>query len=92
MAEIPKATSFFTMPKRLTKCLKIKLFYSVKQEVDNLIRAYKERCAKLQIELNNYTVDNVMDFLNGEHQKQYTIDFIKFSRKWIASTAVKDLY
>lgn len=60
--------------------------------MDNLIRAYKERFAKLQIELNNYTVDNVMDFLNGEHQKQYTIDFIKFSREWIASTAVKDLY
>lgn len=69
MVEIPKATSFFTMPKCLTKGLKIKSSSSIKQEVDNLIRAYKERCAKLQIELNNYTIDNVMDFLDGEHQK-----------------------
>lgn len=80
------------MSKCLTKGLKIKPSSSIKQEVDDLIRSYKERCAKLQIELNNYTIDNVMDFLDGEHQKQYTIGFIKFSREWIVSTTVKDLY
>lgn len=30
-----------------------------------------------------------MDYLNDEHQKQQTIDFIKFSREWIASTTIK---
>lgn len=83
------ATSFFATPKDLTKDLKIKSSSPIKQEVDNLIRSYQERCAKLQIELNNYTIDEVMDFLDGEHQKQKAIDFIKFSREWIASTTIK---
>lgn len=83
------ATSFFASPKDLTKDLKIKSSSPIKQEVDNLIRSYQERCAKLQIELNNYTIDDVMDFLDGEHQKQKAIDFIKFSREWIASTTIK---
>ena len=30
-----------------------------------------------------------MDYLNGEREKQQTIDFIKFSREWIASTSIK---
>ena len=30
-----------------------------------------------------------MDYLDGEHQKQQTIDFIKFSREWITSTPIK---
>ena len=29
------------------------------------------------------------EFLNGEQEKQQTIDFIKFSREWIASTTIK---
>lgn len=83
------ATSFFATPKDLTKDLKIKPSSPIKQEVDNLIRGYQERCAKLQIELNNYTIDDVMDFLDSEHQKQQTLDFIKFSREWITSTTIK---
>lgn len=80
------ATSFFATPKDLTKDLKINPSSPIKQEVDNLIRGYQERCAKLQIELNNYAIDDVMDFLDGEQQKQQTIDFIKFSREWITSS------
>ncbi len=30
-----------------------------------------------------------MNYLNGEQEKQQTIDFIKFSREWIASTTIK---
>ena len=54
-----------------------------------LIHSYQEKYAKLQIELNHYTLDEVMDYLDGERQKQQTIDFIKFSREWIASTTIK---
>lgn len=50
---------------------------------------YQERCAKLQVELNHYTIDEVMDYLDGEYQKQQIIDFIQFSREWIASTTIK---
>ena len=83
------STSLFVTNKDLTKDLKIKQASPIKQEVDFLIRSYQEKCAKLQIELNHYTLDEVMDYLDGEHQRQQTIDFIKFSREWIASTTIK---
>ena len=83
------ATSLFATSKDLTKDLKIKQTSPLKREVDNLIRGYQDKCAKLQIELNHYTLDDVMDYLNGEREKQQTIDFIKFSREWIASTSIK---
>ena len=83
------STSLFATSKDLTKELKIKQSSPLKREVDNLIRGYQEKCAKLQIELNRYTLDDVMDYLNGEREKQQTIDFVKFSREWIASTSIK---
>ena len=83
------STSLFATPKDLTKEFKIKQSSPLRREVDNLIRSYQERCAKLQIELNRYTIDEVMDYLNGEREKQQTIDFVKFSREWIASSTVK---
>lgn len=83
------STSFFVTAKDLTKDLKIKQSSPFKQEVDNLIRSYQEKCAKLQTEFNNYTIDDVMNYLDGERQKQQTIDFIKFSREWIASATIK---
>ena len=84
-----RATSLFVTQKDLTKDLKIKTSSPIKREVDNLVRSYQEKCAALQIELNHYTIDEVMDFLDGERLKQQTIDFVKFSREWIASTSIK---
>ena len=83
------STSLFVTNKDLTKDLKIKQTSPIKQEVDSLIRSYQEKCAKLQIDLNHYTLDEVMDYLDGERQRQQTIDFIKFSREWIASSSIK---
>lgn len=83
------ATSLFATSKDLTKELKIKQSSPIRKEIDSLIRGYQEKCAKLQVELNRYTIDEVMDYLDGEHQKQQTIDFIKFSREWITSTTIK---
>ena len=83
------STSLFVTNKDLSKDLKIKQTSPIKQKIDSLIRSYQEKCAKLQIELNHYTLDEVMDYIDGERQKQRTIDFIKFSREWIASTTIK---
>ena len=83
------STSLFVTSKDLTKEFKIKQNSPIKQEIDSLIRSYQERCAKLQVELNHYTIDEVMDYLDGEYQKQQIIDFIQFSREWIASTTIK---
>ena len=83
------STSLFATPKDLTKDLKIKQSSPLKREVDNLLRAYQEKCAKLQIELNHYTIDDVVDYLNGEHEKEQTIDFVRFAREWISTATIK---
>ena len=83
------STSLFATSKDLTKDFKIKPSSPLKREVNNLIQSYQSKCAKLQIELNRYTIDEIMDYLNDEQQKQQTIDFIKFSREWIATTTIK---
>lgn len=83
------STSLFVYSKDLTKEFKIKPSSPIKQDVEALIRSYYEKCAKLQIELNHYTLDDIMDYLNGEQEKNQIIDFIKFSREWIVSTTIK---
>lgn len=83
------STSLFVYSKDLTKEFKIKPSSPIKQDVEALICSYYEKCAKLQIELNHYTLDDIMDYLNGEQEKNQIIDFIKFSREWIASTTIK---
>lgn len=83
------ATSLFVTTKDLSKDLKIRKSSPIRQEVDNLVRSYQKKCAKLQIELNHYTIDDVMDYLDCEIQKQQPIDFIKFSREWIAHATIK---
>ena len=83
------ATRLFVTTNDLSKDLKIRKSSPIRQEVDNLVRSYQKKCAKLQIELNHYTIDDVMDYLDGEIQKQQPIDFIKFSREWIAHATIK---
>ena len=63
------STSLFATPKDLTRDFKIKPSSPIKKDVDALIRAYQEKCAKFQIELNDYTVDDIVDMLNGEQAK-----------------------
>lgn len=83
------STSLFATSKDLTKDFKIKSSSPLKSKVERLVRDYQEKCSQLQVELNNYTIEDIMDYLDGEHQKQQTIDFIKFSREWIASATIK---
>lgn len=83
------STSLFATSKDLTKDFKIKSSSPLKNKVERLIRDYQEKCSQLQVELNNYTIEDIMNYLDGERQKQQTINFIKFSREWIASATIK---
>ena len=38
---------------------------------------------------SNYTLEDILELLNHEHEKNQVIDFIKFSHEWIASTTIK---
>ncbi|GCB33434.1 phage integrase SAM-like domain-containing protein [Bacteroides faecalis] len=83
------STSLFVTSKELTKSFKFKEDAPIKKEIDNLVSYYKEQCTKLQLDQSNYTLEDVFEFLNGEREKKQVIDFIKFSREWIASTPIK---
>lgn len=83
------STNLFVTQKDLTKSLKFKEDTSIKREIDRLVLYYREQCLKLQLDQNHYSLDEIIEFLNGEQEKQQTIDFIKFSREWIASTTIK---
>ena len=83
------STNLFVTQQDLTKCLKFKEDTSIKREIDRLVLYYREQCLKLQLDQNHYSLDEIIEFLNGEQEKQQTIDFIKFSREWIASTTIK---
>ena len=82
-------TNLFVTQQDLTKSLKFKEDTSIKREIDRLVLYYREQCLKLQLDQNHYSLDEIIEFLNGEQEKQQTIDFIKFSREWIASTTIK---
>lgn len=82
------STSIFVTPQDITKSFKLKNPKYIKQTED-LVRNYQDKCAKLQLELNHYTLDGIMDFLNDEQERTKQIDFIRFSREWIAATDIK---
>ena len=83
------STNLFVTQQDLTKSLKFKEDTSSKREIDRLVLYYREQCLKLQLDQNHYSLDEIIEFLNGEQEKQQTIDFIKFSREWIASATIK---
>ena len=83
------STNLFVTQQDLTKSLKFKEDTSIKREIDRLVLYYREQCLKLQLDQNHYSLDEIIEFINGEQEKQQTIDFIKFSREWIASTTIK---
>ena len=83
------STNLFITSKDLTKSLKFKEDTSIKRAIDRLVLYYREQCFKLQLDQNHYSLDEIIEFLNGEQEKQQTIDFIKFSREWIASNTIK---
>ena len=83
------STNLFVTQQDLTKSLKFKEDTSIKREIDRLVLYYREQCLKLQLDQNHYSLDEIIEFLNGEQEKQQTIDLIKFSREWIASTTIK---
>ena len=85
------STNLFVTQQDLTKSLKFKEDTSIKREIDRLVLYYREQCLKLQLDQNHYSLDEIIEFLNGEQEKQQTIDFIKFSREWIATTAINAL-
>ena len=83
------STNFFVTSKDLTKSLKLKEGTTVKREVDKLIQTYQEKCAKLQLEVNHYTLDDILEYLKAERTRTQSIDFIQYCKEWLETTDIK---
>ncbi|MDE5701377.1 MAG: site-specific integrase [Bacteroides sp.] len=81
-------TNIFVRQEDLTKSFKLKNPKFI-QEADAIVRHYQEECTKLQIGINHYTLDEIITLLKGEQKKSQEIDFIQFSREWIAHATIK---
>ena len=82
------STNIFVKQEDLTKSFKLKNPKFIK-EADAIVRYYQETCTKLQLDINHYTLDDVLIHLKGEQKKAQEIDFIQFSRVWIAHATIK---
>ena len=84
------STSLFAKSTDLVKKnLKIKEGTHLKREVDKLVAHYQELCATMQIDVNNYTLKEIITGLESEQRRQEKIDFIQFSREWISKATIK---
>lgn len=82
------STNIFVRQEDLTKSFKLKNSKFIK-EADAIVRHYQEVSAKLQLDINHYTLDDILAHLKGEQMKSQEIDFIHFSREWIAHATIK---
>ena len=82
------ATHIFVRAEDLTKDFKLKNPKYIK-EADKLVRYYEELCMGLPLEASNLTLNDVLDYIQKEKEKNTPIDFIQFCKDWLAATEVK---
>lgn len=84
------STTMYVTKKDLTASFKIKN-QQVIDKCDDLIRVYRDKVNKLNLEINSMDIDSVIDYLKSKDDKS-GIDFIAFSRKWCAAhTEIKGI-
>lgn len=83
------STSLFVSTDDLTKSLAFKDGTEIKRKVDKLVESYQSKCDKLQVDVNYYTLDEIMDLLQADEERQRPVDFILFCQQWIAETTIK---
>lgn len=77
------STTMYVTKKDLTAGFKIKN-QLILDKCDALIREYRNRIAKLNLEINSIDIDFIVEYMKSKEDKS-GIDFIAFSRKWCAS-------
>lgn len=83
------STNLFATQADITKNFKLKEGTPIKLATEKLIHNYQEICAKLQLDTQNYSLNDIIAHLKGEQKKSQEIDFIQFSREWIAQATIK---
>lgn len=83
------STSLFVRPQDLTKSLSFKNGTPIKNDIDKLVYDYQMRCNKLPIDIEGYTLDEIMGELEAQEKRKQSIDFIQFCNEWINETSIK---
>lgn len=83
------SSNLFITAKDLTKSLSFKEGTAIKREIDKLVYYYQDKCARLQLESKNYSLDDIIDRLNDERTRNKSVDFIQFAKEWIDNTETK---
>lgn len=83
------STSLFASADDLTKSLSLKDGTDLKRKVDKLVESYKDKCDILQVDANNYTLDEIIELLKADDERQKPVDFIQFCQWWITTTTIK---
>ena len=83
------STSLFASVDDLTKSLTFKEGTPIKRRIDRLVQNYRDRCDSLQVDSNDYTLDDIMDLLQADEERQKPVDYILFCQRWIDSTPIK---
>ena len=83
------STSLFVSPTDLTRTGDFKKSSLVKEQIDNLVNEYKIKCAKLQIDLHHYTLEQIFQLLKYNSKETSEIEFISFCKNWISKATIK---
>ena len=83
------STSLFASADDLTKSLSFKEGTPIKRKIDKLVENYKDKCDILQVDSNDYTLDEIIDLLKADEERQKPVDFIQFCQWWIDTTPIK---
>lgn len=83
------STSLYVRESDLTSTGTFKKSSPIKQEIDNLVYEYQLMCAKLQVDINDYSLDQLFVLLKYESEKSEVIDFIAYSKDWIEASSLK---
>ena len=83
------STSLFVSADELTKSLTFKEGTDIKRKVDKLVESYRNKCDQLQVDANNYTLDEILEMLKADEERHKPVDFIQFCQWWISTTTIK---
>ena len=75
------STTMYVTKKDMTAGFKIKN-QQIIENCEELIKAYRDKIAPLNLELNDMPIDDVVEYLKESKKDAGGIDFIAFARKW----------
>lgn len=83
------STDLFATEADLTTMLKFKENTSIKQAADKLVLHYRAMLTTLHIDTGNLDLNEIVMRLQNKDEADKPIDFIAFSKNWIATAPIK---